>query len=163
MLRKIEHQRFYDKQSINAKSKSIQLLLIEQLLSLRSCVGCHGGDHDEQMEKVPSKEKVMTSTEMDREQCVSTVTHTFCLEGQAGLGEGGASVLERGQDSGRREGPEALQAGWWGWRDSGHTGACPGGQVGVLPLRQNGRSRDAIRMTLWRALDQQWDTCHSLQ
>ena len=104
----------------------------------------------------------MTSTEVDREQdreqYVHSNTDTFCLEGQAGLlEEGGAFVLEQWAGFWEEEGPEALQAGWWGWSAGGHW-CVSGGQVGVLPLSRVGGA-EAIRMTLWRALEQHWGTC----
>lgn len=69
---------------------------------------------------------------------MSTVTHTFCLEGL--LEEGGASVLEQWAGFWEEEGPEALQAGWWGWRGSGHT-VRVWRTSGSLTPEQNGRSR----------------------
>ena len=88
----------------------------------------------------------MTSTEVDREQDREQYVHsnadTFCLEGQAGLlEEGGAFVLEQWAGFWKEEGPEALQAGWWGWGVGGHT-VRVWRTGGSLAPEQGGRSRN---------------------
>ena len=65
---------------------------------------------------------------------MSTVTQTL-------LEEGGAFVLEQWAGFWEEEGPEALQAGWWGWSAGGHmvrvwrTGGSQPLREGLLPLR----------------------------